>query len=96
VLSSGDNVHGYTERFSSSGGGTGYRTTPVILQIGERLTLRYGGYSRRGLSAGGESREALEASVKLYPPIVSLLPFRFDPAQEFNEWLVEFLPPPRE
>jgi hypothetical protein len=95
VLSSGDNVHGYTERFSSSGGGTTYRTTPVMLQIGERLTLRYGGYSRRGLTAGGENEEAIEASIKDYPPVITLLPFSFDPAQDYNEWVAEVLPTTR-
>ncbi|HEX8558615.1 MAG TPA: hypothetical protein VF668_10950, partial [Pyrinomonadaceae bacterium] len=75
VLSSGDDVHGYTERFSSRGGGNGYRTTPVILQTGERLTLRYFGYSRRGPSAGGEDRRAVEAGVKRRAPAVALLPF---------------------
>lgn len=95
VLSSGDNVHGYTERFSSNGGGNSYLTTPVILQIGERLTLKYLSYSRRGLSAGGENEEALEATVKQQTPAITLLPFRVDPAQDFNEWLVEFLPPAR-
>lgn len=95
VLSSGDNVHGYTERFSSSGGGNSYRTTPVILQVGERLTLQYLSYSHRGLSAGGENKEALEATVRQQAPAITLLPFQLDPTQEFNEWLVEFLPPAR-
>jgi hypothetical protein len=92
ILSSGENVHGYTERFSSNSG-EGYRTTPVILQPGDRLTLQYFSHSRRGRTAGGENKEALEASVKDYPPVVTLLPFDFDPAQDFNEWLVGFLPP---
>ncbi len=95
VISSGDNVHGYTERFSSSGGGNSYRTTPVILQVGERLTLEYLKYSRRGLSARGEKEEALEATVKQQAPAITLLPFYVDPALDFNEWLVEFLPPSR-
>jgi hypothetical protein len=94
VLSSGDNIHGYTDRFSSRSGNN-YMTTPVILQVGERLKLRYGGFSRRGLSAGGENKEAIEAGIKDNPPVITLLPFRIDPAQDFNEWLVEFLPPAR-
>jgi hypothetical protein len=93
VLSSKDDVHGYTERFSSRGGGTGYLTTPVIMQVGERLTLQYLSYSVRGRSPGGENEEALEAAVRLRPPSVTLLPFQVDPARDFNEWLVEFLPP---
>ena len=92
VLSSGDNVRGYTERFSSNSGNT-YTTTPVILHVGERLTLEYITYSHRGLSAGGENEEALEATVKDRVPAITLLPFYVDPARDFNEWLVEFLPP---
>ncbi len=94
VLSSGDNVHGYTERFSSRSGNN-YQTTPVILQVGERLTLHYGGYSVRGRSARGENKEEIEAGIKDHPPVITLLPFRVDPAQVFNEWVVEFLPPGR-
>lgn len=92
VLSSREDVHGYTERFSSNSGNS-YLTTPVILQPGDRLTLQYQSYSHRGLSAGGENKEALEASVKDSPPVITFLPFRVDPAQDFNEWIVEFLPP---
>lgn len=95
VLSAKDDVHAYSERFASSGGGTSFITTPVVLQVGERLTLEYHTYSVRGRSAGGETREALEASVKDRPPSITLLPFRVDPARDFNEWVVEFLPPPR-
>lgn len=94
VLSSGDNVHGYTGRFSSRSGNS-YLTTPVILHIGERLKLRYGGRTRRYLSAGAETGEAIEAGVKDHLPVITLLPFRVDPAQDFNEWLVAFLPPTR-
>jgi len=91
VLSARNDVHAYSERFSSTGGGNNYLTTPVILQVGERLTLEYLTYSRRGRSEGGENREALEATVKDRPPSIALLPFRVDPARDFNEWLVEFL-----
>jgi hypothetical protein len=92
VLSSGESVHGYTERFSSNSG-EGYPTTPLILQPGDRITLRYYGYSVRGFSRGGENEAALEASVKDHPPVVTMLPFDFDPERDFNEWVVEFLPP---
>ena len=95
VLSSKDDVHGYTERFSSRGGGTNYLTTPVILQTGERLTLQYHTYSVRGRSARGENKESIEASVSLRLPSVSLSPFSVDPARDFNEWVAEFLPPSR-
>ena len=94
VLSSQENVHGYTERFSSYGGNN-YLTTPVIIQTGDLLTLQYSTYSVRGRSARGENRESLEAEVKDYPPVITLLPFRVDPTRDHNEWLVEFLPTPR-
>ena len=91
ILSSSESVHGYTERFSSNSGDN-YRTTPLILQPGDRITLEYLSYSHRGRTAGGENRGALEASVKDYPPVVTLLPFDYDPGQDFNEWLAGYLP----
>jgi hypothetical protein len=92
ILSTRENVHGYTERFSSNSSDN-YLTTPLILQPGDRITLQYYSRSHRGLSAGGENEEELEASVKDYPPVVTMLPFDFDPESDFNEWLVGFLPP---
>lgn len=95
ILAARDDVHAYSDRFSSNGGGNNYLTTPVILEVGERLTLEYLSYSVGGRSAGGENEAALEASVKDRPPAITLRPFRVDPAQDFNEWLVEHLPPAR-
>jgi hypothetical protein len=95
ILSAQNDVHAYSDTFASTGGGNGYLSTPVILQVGERLTLRYSGYSHRGRSRGGENEEALEASVKQHAPSITLLPFYVDPARDFNEWLVDFLPPAR-
>jgi len=91
ILSSSESVHGYTERFSSNSGDN-YLTTPLILQPGDRITLRYSSSSHRGPTPGGENEEALEASVKDHPPVITMLPFYVDPAQDFNEWLVGFLP----
>jgi hypothetical protein len=95
VLSAKDDAHGYSERFSSTGGGTSFLTTPVILQPGELVTLQYLSSGRRGRPAGGESREEIEAGVKDRLPVITLLPFHVDPAQDYNEWIVEFLPPAR-
>ena len=92
ILSSREDVHGYTERFSSNSGDN-YMTTPLILQPGDRITLQYHGYGRSGLSEGGENEAALEASVKDFPPVITSLPFDVDPERDFNEWVVEFLPP---
>jgi hypothetical protein len=93
VLSSGEDVHGYTERFSSRSGDN-YRTTPLVLQPGERITLKYSGHSRRRPSAA-EKRESPENLLKEHVPVITLLPFRVEPAQDFNEWIIEFLPPSR-
>jgi hypothetical protein len=92
ILSSREHVRGYTERFSSDNGEE-YRTTPLILQPGDRITLEYLSYGQRGRTARGENREALEASVKDYPPVITMLPFDYDPARDYNEWLAGFLPP---
>ena len=59
ILSSGENVHGYTERFSSNSG-EGYRTTPVVLQPGDRLTLQYFSYSRRGRRRAARMKKRLK------------------------------------
>lgn len=91
-LSSKDYVIGYTERFSSGGGDDNYPTTPFILQPGGILALRYYSYSS-GPSERVEDGAALEANTKRYPPVVTILPFDFDPEQDFNEWLAGFLPP---
>ena len=91
VISSRESVHGYTERFSSNSGDN-YMTTPVILQPGDRITLEYFSYSHRGRTPGGENEEKLEAGVKDKPPVVTMLPFDFDPEDGFNEWLAGFLP----
>ena len=95
ILSARNDVHAYSDSFASTGGGNEYLTTPVILQVGEQLTLKYSGYSRRGRTVGGQSREALEASVTQHAPSITLQPFQVDPAENFNEWLVDFLPRPR-
>lgn len=94
ILSAKEDVHGYNDRFASHSGNT-YLTTPVILQTGDRLTLRYAGLGRRGRSAFGEDRASIEARVKDVPPVITFLPFRVDPARDLNEWVVEFLPPGR-
>jgi hypothetical protein len=94
VLSGSEYVRGYTGRFSSNSGNN-YLTTPVILEVGERLTLKYSGYYHRGHTPGGENGEALEATVRQHAPSVALLPFHVDPARDFNEWLIGSLPPAR-
>ena len=93
IVSARNDEHAYSDRFASTGGGNDYLTTPVILQVGERLTLQYLSYSLRGRTALGENEDALEATIKDRVPTIALQPFHVDPTQDFNEWLVEFLPP---
>lgn len=87
-LAAQESVSEYTGRFSSHAGNS-YLTSPVILQPGERLTLRYGGLTRRGRSGEAE-REGVEQNHP--PPVITRLPFRVNPDEGFNEWLVGHLP----
>lgn len=88
-LAARESVHGYTERFGSHSGNE-YHTTPVILQPGERLTVRYGGFTRGGRD-GERGRGAAERQ-KPPPPDITRLPFYVNPDEGFNEWLVNHLP----
>lgn len=74
-------------RFSSHAGNS-YLTTPVIMQPGERLTLRYYQFTRRGL--GGDRDGGVGEGHR--PPAITLLPFRVNPDESFNEWVVGRLP----
>lgn len=88
-LAAQESVHGYSGRFGSHSGNS-YLTSPVILQPGERLTLRYGGFSRRGRDPESKLDVAeLEARVR---PAITRLPFHVDPADSFNEWIVNHPP----
>lgn len=88
-LAAQEAVSEYIGGFSSHAGNS-YLTTPVVMQPGERLTLRYDGYTRRGLRAAGDGPGEVEAHPR--PPVITRLPFRVDPDESFNEWIVAHLP----
>lgn len=44
---------------------------------------------------GGEFYVRYKYRYKDHAPVINLLPFRVDPAQDFNEWIADFLPPSR-
>ena len=76
-------------RFSSHYG-ENYLTTPVIMQPGERLTLPYHRITRRGLDA--ESRLDERGLGRSVAPVITRLPFRVEPGDNYNEWIIEHLP----
>jgi hypothetical protein len=86
-LAAQEAVSEYTGRFSSHAGNS-FLTSPVIMQPGERLTLRYHGFTRRGFGAGRE--RGVEENY--LPPVITRLPFGVNPDESFNEWLVKHLP----
>lgn len=84
-LAAAESVSEYSGRFSAHAGNN-YLTTPVIMQPGERLTLRYGGYTRRGRRA--ETGRAGGAAAGHAPPVITRLPFYVNPDDSFNEWII--------
>ncbi|HWS54663.1 MAG TPA: hypothetical protein VN228_11070 [Pyrinomonadaceae bacterium] len=88
-LAAHESVSEFVGRFSSHAGNS-YLTSPVIMQPGERLTLRYDGYTRRGPRAETDRGGGAEENHR--PPVITRLPFRVNPDESFNEWLVEHLP----
>jgi hypothetical protein len=93
VPSAGENVRDYGGSFASRAGNY-YASTPILLQPGDRLTVSYFGRDGRGWLSG-ERLRAAEASVRDYPPVVTLLPFGVDTSLGYEEWLGQPLPPPR-
>jgi len=88
-LAAREEVSDYVGRFSAHAGNS-YLTTPVVMQPGERLTLRYGGFTRRGFRAETDREGSIEE--RHLPPSITRLPFRVDPDDSFNEWIVNHLP----
>lgn len=86
-LAAQEAVSEYTGGFSSHAGNS-YHTSPVIMQPGERLTLRYHGFTRRGFGAG----RAPGVEESHFPPVITRLPFAVNPDDGFNEWLIKHLP----
>lgn len=88
-LAAQESVAEYKGRFSSHWG-ENYLTTPVVMQRGERLTLRYHSFSQRGRGRGGEP-DKLEMSAAV-APVIHRLPFHLDRDDSYNEWLADHPP----
>ena len=102
LLASSHEVRGYTMGFNgqeyvSSTSGDAYMVDVMILQPGDRISLKYyttirsRNYERRE-HADKETRWDDDASEKVPPPLVSKLPFALKTEDNFTEWLAGYLP----
>ena len=81
---------GYDGReYESSTSGNGYMTNVVIMQPGDRISLRYFSTVRgREFERGPDT---LDPSENL-KPVISVHPFSIEPAYDFTDWIAAFLP----
>lgn len=81
---------GYDGReYESSTSGNSYMTNVIIMQPGDRISLRYFSTVRgREFESGPDARDPSE-NLK---PVISVHPFSPGPAYDFTEWIVAALP----
>ena len=100
LLASRHDVRGYTKGYDgreyvSSTNGDSFMTELIILQPGDRISLKY--YTsirsrnfewndRANAAKGGDAPEEVP------PPLVIKLPFALKAEYDFTEWLLDYLP----
>ena len=96
LLASSHAVRGYTmgydgREFVSSTSGDSFMTDVMILQPGDRISLKYFTTIRRARYER-EERSGKIASDVIPPPQITKLPFELRSEYNFTEWLVDYLP----
>lgn len=90
-----DEYDGDPPRFAVHGGSGGYRTNLIVVQPGDRFSLRYAAsiYQR----SYDRAEPPPQATLNEVVPVIEQLPFMLDPTFAFNAWLAGYLPvaPPR-
>jgi hypothetical protein len=106
LLASHHEVRGYTMGFNgqeyvSSVSGDAYMTDLMILQPGDRISLKYftttrsPQFERSELTSVGQGNDSLsrsEASDKVPSPVIYKNPFALNTEYSFTEWLADYLP----
>jgi hypothetical protein len=92
LLASHQEVRGYSRGFDgseyvSSTSGDGFMSEVMILQPGDRISLKYSTSVR---SASYERSERVEEAPK--PPAIFKLPFVVKADYDFSDWLLDYLP----
>ncbi len=98
MIAGHEEVRGYRMGFDgreyvSSTSGNSYMTSLMILQPGDRISLRYFSVVHRQESFG-ERSSGSEKSDKVddVKPLISKHPFSLNADYDFNEWLIGYLP----
>jgi hypothetical protein len=88
-LAAQESVSDHKGRFSSHWG-ENYLTSPVIMQPGERLTLPFHSFSRRGSKS--ESKPNERELARNVAPVIHRHPFHIDRDDNYNEWIIDYPP----
>jgi hypothetical protein len=96
LLASHHEVRGYSRgyddrEYCSSVSGDGLMTDLIILQPGDRISLKYFTTIRSRSYERSERPDTTESD-KVPPPRVSKLPFKLDVESNFTGWLADYLP----
>jgi len=100
LLASSHAVRGYTmgydgREFVSSTSGDSYMTELIILQPGDRISLKYHSHVRSRDYERTERASHLQSDIardEVPPPLIIKRPFGLRSEYNFTEWLVDYLP----
>jgi hypothetical protein len=106
LLASDHEVRGYTKGYDgreyvSSTSGDAFMVDLMILQPGDRVSLKYfttirsrefERSERAGNDSADDSHSRADSPDKVPPPLISKLPFALKTEYNFTEWLVDYLP----